>query len=91
MGTLECGAMAMKGYFDVFDRAIGAIEHIEKLLAETEIPVEFHTERETFDGERKCEAHFLDRKGEMQAELASAKEMVAEACQIAQNVMSDMP
>jgi len=83
--------MAIRGYFDVFDRAIGAIEHIEELLAECEIPVEFHAERETFDGERKCEAHFHDPKGEMQAQLASAKEMIAGACQIAQNVMADMP
>jgi len=91
MGVLECGAMAMKGYFDVFDRAIGAIEHIEKLLEETEVPVEFHAHRVSPDGEREVKAHFVDQKGEWQAQLASAKEMVAEACQIAQNVMADMP
>jgi len=40
MGVLDCGAMVMKGYFDVFDRAIGAIEHIEGLLEKQEIPID---------------------------------------------------
>lgn len=91
MGVLECGAMAMKGYFDVFDRAIGAIEHIEGLLEKQKIPIELHVAQAHADGEHETPTHFLDRKGEMQAELASAKEMIAGACQIAQNVMADMP
>ena len=91
MGVLACGAMAMKGYFDVFDRAIGAIEHIEGLLADADIPCEFHPQRDLPDGKTTVSAHFCDRKAEMQAELASAKQMVAEACQIAQNIMGEMP
>jgi len=35
-------------------------------------------------------AHISDPKGEMQADLGRAKEMVAEACQIAQNIMAEM-
>jgi len=89
MGALECGAMAMKGYFDVFDRAIGAIEQIEGILAREDIPAQLHPARS--DGEYTVLAHFHDPKGEMEADLARAKEMVAEACQIAQNVMGEMP
>jgi len=83
--------MAMRGYFDVFDQAIGAIEHIEGLLVECEIPVEFHAHRVSPDGEKEVKAHFIDQKGEWQAQLTSAKKMVAEACHIAQTVMADIP
>lgn len=91
MGVLECGAMAMRGYFDVFDQAIAAIEHIEHVLDKEDVPIEFHPEKETFDGEQKCEAHFFDPKGEWQADLKRAKDMVNEACQIAQNTMAAIP
>ena len=87
MGTLECGAMAMKGYFDVFDRAIGAIEHIEGLLVKQDLPTQFHVPTLM---NPDMPAHIFDPKGEMQADLKRAKEMVAEACQIAQNVMAEM-
>ena len=91
MGVLECGAMAMRGFFDVFDRATGAIEHIEELLARQEIQVEFHPRRVSPDGEKEVKAHLVDRKGEWEDDLKRAKEMIAEACQIAQNVMAEMP
>jgi len=90
MGVLEAGAMAIRGYWDCFDRAIGAIEHIEGLLAKEDVPVEFHPGQEDQDG-YVVPAHFHDPKGEMSADLARAKEMVAEACQLAQNVMGEMP
>lgn len=87
MGALDCGAMVMKGYFDVFDRAIGAIEHIEGLLIEQDIPTQFHVPTPM---NPDMPAHIFDPKGEMQANLDRAKEMVAEACQIAQNVAAEM-
>ncbi|KPK91517.1 MAG: hypothetical protein AMJ88_13500 [Anaerolineae bacterium SM23_ 63] len=88
MGTLECGAMVMRGYFDVFDRAIGAIEHIEKLLEETDIPTQLHVPTPM---NPDMPTHIFDPKTEMQADLGRAKEMVAEACQIAQNTMAEIP
>ena len=88
MGTLECGAMVIRGYFDVFDRAIGAIEHIEKLLIEQDIPTQLHVPTPM---NPDMPAHLSDPKAEMQADLGRAKEMVAEACQIAQNIMAEMP
>lgn len=87
MGVLECGAMAIRGFFDVFDRTIGAIEHIEGLLVEQELPTQLHVPTPM---NPDMPAHISDPKGEMQADLGRAKEMVAEACQIAQNVMAEM-
>ena len=87
MGVLECGAMVMRGYFDVFDRTIGAIEHIEGMLEREDIPTQFHVPTLM---NPDMPAHIFDRKGEMQADLKRAKEMVAEACQIAQNVLGEM-
>jgi hypothetical protein len=87
MGTLDCGAMVIKGYFDVFDRAIGAIEHIEGLLMKEDIPIQLHVPTVM---NPDMTPHTFDPKGEMQADLVRAKEMVAEACQIAQNVMAEM-
>ena len=88
MGVLECGAMVMRGHFDVFDRCVGAIEHIEGLLVERDMPTQLHvpTPRNP-----DMPAHIFDPKGQMQADLGRAKEMVMEACQIAQNVMAEMP
>jgi hypothetical protein len=79
--------MVMKGYFDVFDRAIGAIEHIEGLLLEQDLPTQLHVPTPM---NPDMPAHISDPKGEMQANLGRAKEMVAEACQIAQNIMAEM-
>jgi len=87
MGTLECGAMAMRGYFDVFDRCIGAIEHIEGMLVEQDIPAQLHVPTPM---NPDMPAHMSDPKAEMLADLGRAKEMVAGACQIAQNVMAEM-
>jgi hypothetical protein len=87
MGTLECGAMTIRGYWDVFDRAIGAIEHIEGLLVGRDIPMQLHVPTPV---NPDMPAHISDPKAEMQADLGRAKEMVAEACQIAQNVMAEM-
>ena len=91
MGVLDCGAMVIRGYFDVFDEAASRIEDIEKLLEEAILPVEFHPEREMLDGEHKVVAHFHDPGGEMRADLERAKEMISDACQIAQNVMGKIP
>ena len=88
MGVLECGAMTIRGYWDCFDRTIGAIEYIEELLAKEDLPTQLHVPTpENPD----MPAHIFDPKGEMQADLSRAKEMIAEACQIAQNVMSEIP
>ena len=87
MGALECGAMVMKGYFDVFDRAIGAIEHIEGLLVKQDIPTQLHVPTPM---NPDMPAHIFDPSAEMQADLGRAKEMVSEACQIAQNVLAEM-
>jgi len=91
MGVFEAGAMAIRGHWDCFDRAIGAIEDIEERLEGTEILVEYHHKRTCADGEHEVSAHYHNPKGDMQAQLASAKEMIAGACQIAQNVMSEIP
>jgi hypothetical protein len=80
--------MVTRGYFDVFDRAIGAIEHIEGLLAKQDIPVEFHPVSSL--SILGTPPHFYDPKARMQLDLSRAKEMVAEACQLAQNVMGEM-
>lgn len=88
MGVLECGVMAMTGFFDVFDRAVAAIEHIEGLLMEEEIPTQLHVPTPM---NPDMPAHIFDMKAEMQADLTRAKEMVVEACQIAQTVMGEMP
>jgi len=87
MGVLECGAMVIRGHFDVFDRAIGAIEHIEGLLVKQDIPTQLHVPTAM---NPDMPAHIFDPKGKMQTDLGRAKEMVAEACQIAQNVLAEM-
>lgn len=87
MGTLECGAMVIRGYFDIFDRAIGAIEHIEGVLVERDIPTQLHVPTAM---NPDMPAHVFDPKGECLADLGRAKEMITEACQIAQNVAARM-
>lgn len=88
MGVLECCAMTIKGYWDVFDRAVGAIEHVEGLLAERDIPTQLHVPTPM---NPDMPPHLSDPKGEMLADLERAKEMVAEACRITQEVMGGMP
>jgi hypothetical protein len=80
--------MTIRGYFDVFDRCIGAIEHIEGLLEKEDIPTQLHVPTPM---NPDMPAHLSDPKAEMLADLARAKEMVAEACRIAQDVMAEMP
>lgn len=87
MGVLETCGMVIRGWFDVFDGAIAVIEYIEKRLEEEDIPTQFHVPTAM---NPDMSAHIFDRKGEMQADLKRAKEMVNEACQIAQNTMGEI-
>lgn len=83
MGVLEAGAMAMKGYFDIFDRCVGAIEHIEGLLS----PVQLHVPTPM---NPDMPVHTYDEHKEERIRLCQAKQMIEDACQIAQNVMSEL-
>jgi len=87
MAPLDCCAMAIAGHFDVFDRATGVIEYIEELLAEQEIPTQLHVPTAM---NPDMPTHIFDLKAECQADLVRAKEMIAEACRIAQNVVAKM-
>jgi hypothetical protein len=81
MGTLDCGAMVIRGYFDCFDRCIGAIEHIESLLA----PVQLHVPTPM---NPDMPVHTYDEHEQERIELCRAKQMIEDACQIAQEVMA---
>lgn len=79
MGVFNCAARVIRGHFDVFDRAIGLIEDIERHLP----PVEYHA---CTDSRGQGPGHFYDPAEAERLELAIAKAMIARACQIAQEV-----
>lgn len=80
MGVFDAATWAIKGRFDVFDRAIGVIEDIEEMLP----PVEYHAPDTTaHDGE----GHYYDPVEGERLALESAKEWVRQACTVVQEVL----
>lgn len=80
MGVFTAGLWAIKGRFDVFDRAIDAIEEVGRMLP----PIEIHVREDRHVPE---DVHFYDPAEYERWRLDHAADLVRYACQITQEVL----